>query len=183
MVTPTRFASNIVRVSAIAPTSSACSCDRNSHGKAGRAVTIAEPPTGTFEAQLAEDEFHMLWVVHRNRRNSGRVQILLSAALQTKWRITSASPEERAILDQHGFERAGAVTHIPTTSSAFLMLSRLRLRGRNACGHSSVEGLELGPGAWTAANVKEPIHASRNVDVRALATRDGRKGSALGRQY
>ena len=41
----------------------------------------------TFEAQLEEDTFHMLWLVHSNRRNSGRVQILLSAALQTGWRI------------------------------------------------------------------------------------------------
>ena len=45
----------------------------------------------------------MLWLVHRNRRNSGRVQILLSAALQNGWHIVSASPEEQALLDAHGF--------------------------------------------------------------------------------
>ena len=35
--------------------------------------------------------------------NSGRVQILLSAALQNGWRIVSASPEEQALLEAHGF--------------------------------------------------------------------------------
>jgi hypothetical protein len=53
-------------------------------------------------AQLEEDGFHMLWLINRNRRNSGRVQILLSAALQTGWRIVSASPEEQALLAAHG---------------------------------------------------------------------------------
>jgi hypothetical protein len=67
-------------------------------------VTISLPATGeTSEAQLEEDEFHILWLVHRNPRNSGRVQILLSAALQNGWRIVSASPEEQALLDAHGF--------------------------------------------------------------------------------
>jgi hypothetical protein len=67
-------------------------------------VTIVGAATGeTFEAQLKEDEFHMLWLVHRSRRNSGRVQILLSAALQTGWRIASASHEEQSMLDAHGF--------------------------------------------------------------------------------
>jgi hypothetical protein len=31
------------------------------------------------------------------------VQILLSAALQNGWRIASASCEEQAVLDAHGF--------------------------------------------------------------------------------
>jgi hypothetical protein len=66
-------------------------------------VTISLPANGeTSEAQLEEDGFHMLWLVHRNRRNSGRVQILLSAALQIGWRIASASPEEQALLEAHG---------------------------------------------------------------------------------
>ena len=43
----------------------------------------------------------MLWLVPRNQRNSGRVQILLSAALQGGW--VEASPEEQALLDAHGF--------------------------------------------------------------------------------
>jgi hypothetical protein len=53
------------------------------------------------EVQLEEDEFHMLWLVPRNQRNSGRVQILLSAALQGGW--VEASPEEQALSDAHGF--------------------------------------------------------------------------------
>jgi hypothetical protein len=66
-------------------------------------VTIAAPATGeTFEAQLEEDGFHMVWLVHRNQKNSGRVQILLSAALQNGWRIVRASPAEQALLDAHG---------------------------------------------------------------------------------
>lgn len=69
-------------------------------------VTIVGAAIGeTSEPQLEEDEFHMLWLVHRNRRNSGRVrvQILLSAALQNGWRIVTASPEEQALLEAHGF--------------------------------------------------------------------------------
>jgi hypothetical protein len=68
------------------------------------AMTIALSVSGqTSEPQLEEDEFHMLWLVHRNRRNSGRLQILLSAALQNGWRIVRASPEEQALLEAHGF--------------------------------------------------------------------------------
>jgi hypothetical protein len=67
-------------------------------------VTISLPATGeTSGPQLEEDEFNMLWLVHRNRRNTGRVQILLSAALQNGWRIVPASPQERALLNAHGF--------------------------------------------------------------------------------
>jgi hypothetical protein len=62
------------------------------------AMTIALSVSGqTSEPQLEEDEFHMLWLAHRNRRNSGRVQILLSAALQNGWRIVRASPDEQAL--------------------------------------------------------------------------------------
>jgi hypothetical protein len=64
-------------------------------------VTISLPATGeTSEPQLEED---MLWLVHRHRRNSGRVQILLSAALQNGWRIVGARAAEQALLDAHGF--------------------------------------------------------------------------------
>jgi phage tail sheath gpL-like len=67
-------------------------------------VTISLPAAReTSEVQLEEDTFHMLWLVQRNRRNSGRVQILLSAALQNGWRIVHASPEEQALLEAHGF--------------------------------------------------------------------------------
>jgi hypothetical protein len=67
-------------------------------------VRIAGPGTGeTFDAQLEEEGFHMLWLIPRKRRNSGREQILLSAAFQTGWRIASASPEEQVLLHAHGF--------------------------------------------------------------------------------
>jgi hypothetical protein len=72
------------------------------HG--GPAVTISLPATGeTSEAQLEEDGFHMLWLIHRNRTNSGRVQILLSAALQNGWRIVRATAAEQSLLEAHGF--------------------------------------------------------------------------------
>ena len=49
-------------------------------------MKIAASATGeTLEAQLEEDQF------------------MLSAAIQTGWRIVSASSEERAMLDAHGF--------------------------------------------------------------------------------
>jgi hypothetical protein len=63
-------------------------------------VHIADggPP---IPAQLEENEFHMLWLLRRNRRNSGRVQIQLSAALQNGWLIIRASPDEQALLETH----------------------------------------------------------------------------------
>jgi hypothetical protein len=71
---------------------------RPTHG--GPAVTIAAPASGeTSEGQLEEDEFHILWLVHRNRPSA----ILLSAALKTGWRIVNASPEEQALRDGQGF--------------------------------------------------------------------------------
>jgi hypothetical protein len=69
----------------------------------GRVVTISPASGETSEAQLEEDAFHMLWLVHRNRRNSGRVQILLSAAPQNGWRIVDTTPAEQALLEAHGF--------------------------------------------------------------------------------
>jgi hypothetical protein len=59
----------------------------------------------------------MLWLVHRNRRNSGRVQILLSAALKIGWRIVESTPEERALLEAHGLA-SGAVTSEPRTTAS-----------------------------------------------------------------
>jgi hypothetical protein len=60
------------------------------------AMTIALSVSGqTSEPQLEEDEFHMLWLAHRNRRNSGRVQILLSAALQNGGASSARRPTNR----------------------------------------------------------------------------------------
>jgi hypothetical protein len=72
---------------------------RPTHG--GPAVTIAAPASGeTSAGQLEEDEFHMLWLVHRNRRNAGECR---SCSRLRSWRIVNASPEEQALLDGHEF--------------------------------------------------------------------------------
>ena len=49
----------------------------------------------------------MLQPMHRNRCNSGRVQILLSAALQNGGRIASASAEEQSCSTRPGSGAAG----------------------------------------------------------------------------
>src|SRR4051794_9984747 len=72
---------------------------------AGPAVTIAGPTSGgwTFEAQLEEDEWHMLWLNSPNSvagKHQGRY--LLSAVFKIGSRIVSASPGEQAMLDAHG---------------------------------------------------------------------------------
>jgi len=66
-------------------------------------MTIAAPGW-TFEAQLEEDGFHMLWLVKSHQR-TGTVQgrYLLSALLKMGWRIVAASPDEQAMLEAHGF--------------------------------------------------------------------------------
>jgi hypothetical protein len=44
--------------------------ERIQRDQGGPAVTISLSAIGeTSEAQLDEDSFHMLWLVHRNRRN------------------------------------------------------------------------------------------------------------------
>ena len=73
-------------------------------------MTIAVPTSGgwTFEAQLEEDEWHMLWLNSPNRvmgKRQGRC--LLSAVLKIGWRIVESTPEERALLEAHGFGRGG----------------------------------------------------------------------------
>ena len=58
----------------------------------------------TFEAQLEEDEWHMLWLNSPNRVTGKRQgRYLLSAVLKIGWRIVKASPEEQAMLEAHGF--------------------------------------------------------------------------------
>src|SRR5918994_127431 len=57
-----------------------------------------------FDAALVEDEFHMLWLHQLNCRGTRiGIRVLLSAALKIGWRIASASPEEQALLEAHGF--------------------------------------------------------------------------------
>ena len=57
-----------------------------------------------FDAELVQDEFAMLWLHQTNSRGK-RIgfQGLLSAVLTIGWRIVSASPEEQALLEAHGF--------------------------------------------------------------------------------
>jgi hypothetical protein len=66
-------------------------------------VTIAAPGW-TFEAQLEEDEWHMLWLNSPNLVTGKRQgRYLLSAVFKVGWRIVRASPEEQALLEAHGF--------------------------------------------------------------------------------
>jgi hypothetical protein len=68
-------------------------------------VTITGPTSGgwTFEAQLEEDEWHMLWLNSPNRVTGKRQgRYLLSAVLKVGWHIVKASPEEQALLGAHG---------------------------------------------------------------------------------
>jgi hypothetical protein len=51
-------------------------------------VTIAPLAEGdTFEAQLVQDEFHMLWIDHPNSRGKRMGHYLLSAVRKVGWRI------------------------------------------------------------------------------------------------
>ena len=68
-------------------------------------MTISVPTSGgwTFEAQLEEDEWHMLWLLKRYRL-TGTVhgRHLLTAVLKVGWGIVESTPEERALLEAHG---------------------------------------------------------------------------------
>jgi hypothetical protein len=120
-------------------------------------------------------------MIHRKRRTSGRVQILLSAALQTGWHIASASPEEQTLLPAHGSGAEGAVVGgmVPDAEQ------RQHRRSRSALGSRGLEhrrpimgdtrqradGLLDAPRVQTvpAPHVYEAIHARGNVNVRARA--------------
>jgi hypothetical protein len=89
---------------------------RPTHG--GPAVTITAPASGeTSEGQLEKDEFHMLWLVHRNRRNSGRVQILLSAALKTGGASSMRHPRSRRCWTGTGLEAGRFSDGVTITNS------------------------------------------------------------------
>ena len=76
-------------------------------------MTIAVPTSGgwTFNATLEEDEFHMLWLVkHYGGTATPHLRLLLSTTFKTGWRIVDTTPDERALLEAHGFaSREGAV--------------------------------------------------------------------------
>jgi hypothetical protein len=67
-------------------------------------MTIELPLSGeTFEAELKEDD-DVLSLHERNRLSDDRMEFyLLEDVLKLGWRIVSASPEEQALLDAHGF--------------------------------------------------------------------------------
>ena len=71
----------------------------------GSAVTIELPLSGeTFEAELKEDDSGVLSLHERNRVSDERMEFyLLEDVLKIGWRIVSASPEEQALLEAHGF--------------------------------------------------------------------------------
>ena len=62
---------------------------------AGPAVTIAAPDW-TFDAQLEQDRFGMLWLNAPNITGRCMGRYLLSAMLKIGWRI-----RERVLLEQH----------------------------------------------------------------------------------
>jgi hypothetical protein len=103
-------------------------------------MTIQTAATNnTFDAQLEEDEFHMLWLISRSPRNSGRVQSLLSAALQTGCRVVSASDAEQAVLDAHGFgPGVGAVKACGGVHSAQAANVQRSIQHRSDSGGESV---------------------------------------------
>jgi hypothetical protein len=58
------------------------------------------PATGErFEARLVEDDLGVLHLLQVRPR----VDYLLAAVLKIGWRIVSATPAERAMLEEHGF--------------------------------------------------------------------------------
>ena len=66
-------------------------------------MTITVPLSGdTFEAELEADESGVLMMYEPSRARM-RAFYPLAAVLKIGWRITSASPEEQALLDAHGF--------------------------------------------------------------------------------
>jgi hypothetical protein len=85
---------------------------RPTHG--GPAVTIAAPASGeTSEGQLEEDEFHILWLVHRNRPSA----ILLSAALKTGGASSMRHPRSRRCWTGTGLEAGRFSDGVTITNS------------------------------------------------------------------
>jgi hypothetical protein len=68
-------------------------------------MTIELPLSGeTFEADLKEDDRGVLWLHEPSRVSDERMGFyLLGDVLKIGWRIVQASPEERVLLDAHGF--------------------------------------------------------------------------------
>jgi hypothetical protein len=66
-------------------------------------MTIALPLSDeTFEAELEADESGVL-MLYEPSRAKHLAFYPLAAVLKIGWRIVSASPEERVLLEEHGF--------------------------------------------------------------------------------
>jgi hypothetical protein len=66
-------------------------------------VTIAVTSgSWTFEAELVADGSGVL-MLYEPSRAKHRTFCMLAAVLKIGWRIVSASPEEQALLEAHGF--------------------------------------------------------------------------------
>jgi hypothetical protein len=68
-------------------------------------VTIADPTSAglTLEAQLVAE--HGVLMLYEPSRAKHRAFYALATVLRLGWRVVSASPEEQALLDAHGFGR------------------------------------------------------------------------------
>ncbi len=67
------------------------------------------------DAQLEEDEWHMLWLNTPNLVTGKRQgRYLLSAVLKIGWRIVAASPDEQAMLEAPGRRGKASSRPAPT---------------------------------------------------------------------
>jgi hypothetical protein len=75
-------------------------------------VRIAVPATGeTFEAQLEEDEFHMLWLNEPNRKGRRRGGICCPRCSRSDGVSCARHPRSRRCWTRHGLRSGrGAVT-------------------------------------------------------------------------
>ena len=99
------------------PTSKRClrrtgsgAAERHDAAHGAPPVRIAAPGTGeTFDAQLEEDGFHMLWLIHRKRRNSGRVRICYRLPSRPGGASRACHPRSRHCCQRTGSGAEGAV--------------------------------------------------------------------------
>ena len=67
-------------------------------------MTVRDPANEfTFEANLVEDEWHMLSLHQPDRRGRRMATYLFSAVLKLGWRVVDNTPAERALLAAHWF--------------------------------------------------------------------------------
>ena len=61
-------------------------------------MTIQTATDETFQARLEPDEQSVLWLL-----DAEGVRLQLAVVVQGGWLVVRASPEERALLEAHGF--------------------------------------------------------------------------------